>query len=563
MAGRKKKTDVSELDLLDKAYTELTGRPIQVVRKHSGWAATICVLLILLLSLGLAAYFALFGSLLDPFLPMGNVTIAGIQMNGLTKQDAKEQLRSAVENCTTQPMTIQVLETVVSLEPASVGIAPDVESAVNDAFRSRSTGDFSLLPYLHLDTAVIKQTVEELGKLYNTLLVHTQCTVSGDTPSLEAGSAANATGKVLTVTLGKPGYGLDTHKLYTQILSAYNCCETSVVGACSVVDPKLPDLDSLYAQHYTAPVDAVMDAKTFEITPESYGYGFDLNTAKEQLSKLAHGETMTVAFQKIQPQVTGDALRSTLFCDVLGICKTPYNGSDTNDRNTNLHLACEAINGVVLLPGETFSYNNTLGERTPERGYRPAPSYINGLTVDSYGGGICQVSTTLYYCALLADLPIVERHTHGYLSDYIDPGMDASVSWGSADLRFTNNTNYPIRFEAYRADGYVNVKILGTDEKNYYIEMHYSIISTTPYETVYREMAPDNKEGYEDGDVIVTPYKGYQVISYKCKFDKLTKTQLSKELECVNTYKHRDKVICKIVSPGSATEPTGTTETTG
>ena len=89
--------------------------------------------------------------------------------------------------------------------------------------------------------------------------------------------------------------------------------------------------------------------------------------------------------------------------------------------------------------------------------------------------------------------------------------------------------------------------------------MHYSIISTTPYETVYREMAPDNEEGYSDGDVIVTPYKGYQVISYKCKFDKLTGNQLSKDLECVNTYNHRDKVVCKIVTPGAATEPTATT----
>ena len=445
MAGRKKKADINELDQLDKAYVELTGRPIKAVKKRSSWIAVICVLLTLLLCLGLSVYFALFGSLLDSILPMGNVSIAGIEMTGLTKQDAKEQLQTAVDNCTTQPMTIQVLETVVSLEPAAVGIAPDVEAAVNDAFRSRSTGDFSFLPYLHLDTAVIKQAVEELGKLYNTNLVQTQCTVSGDTPSLEAGSEADGTGKVLTVTLGKPGYGLDTDKLYKQILAAYNCCETAVVGTCSVVDPQLPDLDSLYAQHYTAPVDAVMDAKTFEVTPESYGYGFDLDAAKNQLSKLAQGETMTVAFQKIPPQVTGDALRSTLFCDVLGTCQTPYNGSDTNDRNTNLHLACEAINGVVLLPGETFSYNNTLGERTPERGYRPAPSYVNGLTVDTYGGGICQVSTTLYYCALLADLPIVERHTHGYLSDYIDPGMDASVNWGSADLRFTNNTSYPIR----------------------------------------------------------------------------------------------------------------------
>jgi len=231
----------------------------------------------------------------------------------------------------------------------------------------------------------------------------------------------------------------------------------------------------------------------------------------------------------------------------LGSAQTPYKGTDTNNRNTNLAIACEAVNGLVLLPGEVFSYNDTLGERTKEAGYKEAPSYVGGLTVDTLGGGICQVSSTLYYSTLFADLEIVERHNHGYVSDYIAKGMDATVTWDGADFRFSNNTNFPIRIEAWRADGYVNVQIIGTDERDYYVKMSYSVREYTPFETVYQEYLPDNPEGYTDGKEIVTPYNGYIVQTYKEKYSKETDELLSKDKWTYDVYKKRDQVICKIV----------------
>lgn len=549
MAPRKRKNADIEINELDKIYMDLTGRPAQARSRRKGWIALIVILLLVMLTLSFTLYTACYGNLLDGFLPMNDVTIAGIFMGGTTKREAKALLNMAAQAYVDTPMVIQVLDSTVTLNAADIGISPDMETAVNDAFRSRSTGEFSILPYLRLNLDAVRQAVDALGRQYNTQLVQTQCTVTGDVPSLEPGAEATAQQKSITITLGIPGYGLDTQKLYTQVLTAYSRCIFSVIGACTMVTPELPDLDSLYEAHYIAPVDAVMDGTTFDVTAESLGYGFDLNEAKERLSNLEYGETMVIPFQTLSPDVTAESLRATLYYDVLGICKTPYSGSDSNSRNTNLRLACEAIDGLVLYPGETFSYNHTLGERTAARGYKPAPSYVNGLTVDTYGGGICQVSTTLYYCTLLADLKIVERHPHGYISNYIDPGMDASVNWGSADFRFTNTTDYPIRIEAYRSDGYVFVQLLGTDQKDYYVEMHYSILSTTPYETVYREMEPNNADGYKDGDVIITPYKGYKVNAYKHKYDKVTGKELSKALESVNTYSKRDEVICKITTP--------------
>lgn len=557
MASRKKKNADEEINELDKIYTNLTGRSIPARRSRTGWIVLIAILLLVIILIAFGFYTACYGSLLDDHLPMNDVTIAGVPLGGMSKAEAKRLLEQSVETYIDTPMVIQILDSTVSLSAEDTNIAPDVETAVNDAFRSRSTGEFSILPYLRLNLDVVQQAVDALGVKYNTQLVQTQCEVVGEVPSLEPGANASSLGKNVNITLGVPGYGLDTKKLYSQVIAGYDQCDLLVVGTCSTVAPELPNLDSLYESHYIAPVDAAMDSKSFEVTSESFGYGFDLEAAKKELAALEYGQSMVISFQKIPPEVTEEKLRATLYCDLLGSCKTPYYGSDNNSRNTNLHLACEAINGMILYPGETFSYNNTLGERTAERGYKPAPSYVNGLTIDTYGGGICQVSTTLYYCTLLADLKIVERHPHGYLSDYIDPGMDASVNWGSADLRFTNTTNYPIRIEASRSEGYVSVQLWGTDEKDYYVEMHYNILSTTPYETVYQEMEPNNEKGYKDGDVIITPYKGYKVNSYKYKYEKATGKELSKELESVNTYKKRDKVICKIVTPEETSSTSG------
>lgn len=563
--------DDRELEELDRAYSEITGYQPKKVKKSPKKRNNIRILLAICGLLTLILCVCLFclvnlehGTLFDGVLQMPDVTMAGIPMGGMSKAEAKAALQQLGEEVYSKNMTLRVMDQTLELSPAEAGLHPDWEKAVEDAFRNGSTGDFYLLPYLNLDLDAVQEAVNTLGRQFNSDLKETTVRLEGERPSLEAGAPEEA-GMLLVITIGVPEYGLDTTALYNQVLSAYNKGILSVTGDFSHMAPKLPDLDTIYAQNYIAPVDAVMDPETFEITPESYGYHFDLESAKAILANAQFGETLQFAFTKIPAEVTAEALAGTLYCDVLGSAKTPYYGDDNDNRNTNLRLACEAIDGVVLLPGESFSYNDTLGERTAAKGYKPAPSYEGGLTVDTLGGGICQVSSTLYYGTLFADLEIVERWNHGYVSSYMDPGMDATVSWGGADFCFANNTEHPIRIKAWRADGYVNVEIYGTDTRDYYIKMDYYVVETIPYETVYQDMPIDNEKGYEDGDIIVTPYEGAIVRTYKLKYDKVTNELISRELETNNTYKKRDKVICRIVAdptdptdPG--TEPTDPTE---
>ena len=173
--------------------------------------------------------------------------------------------------------------------------------------------------------------------------------------------------------------------------------------------------------------------------------------------------------------------------------------------------------------------------------------------MNQVGGGICQVSSTLYCSTLLADLEIVSRTNHGFPVNYINYGMDATVSWRSPDFKFRNNTNYPIKIEASVSGGYVNVQILGTDEKDYYIEMSYVVSETYKPETEYKDFKPDNPEGYKNGDVIEEGTTGYLVKTYKSKYDKATGVLISKDFVANSRYKTVNKVVARVEEP---TEPT-------
>lgn len=551
MAQKKKKTE-DELKQLDEAYYQLSGTKKASGKRKPLITACVCIGV---LALVVGCFFiACFGSLFDSFLPMGNVTVGNTSLRGMTKQEAKQALTAMQREYDENPMVIRVLDSAVELTGKEAGIVFDANAAVNAAFRNPGCVNLELLPFLQMDTNAVKAAVDELGAIFNTTFKQSVWTVNGNTPSL-APDIEEQPGKVLVVKKGIPQYGLDTNVLYELVLAGYDSYQFQVVGECSALEPELPNLETLLQEHYVAPVDAKMDGTTFAIQEESYGYGFDLEDAAAKLAALPYGQTLSIPFFRIPAEVTAKDLLSTLYTDVLGEFQTPYQGED-NNRNTNLALACAAINDVVLLPGEEFSYNNALGERTADAGYKPAGTYVNGLTVDTIGGGICQVSSTLYYCTLLADLEIIERWPHGFISNYTDPGMDASVNWPNADLHFSNNTGYPIKIVAYRADGNVTVKILGTETKDYYVEMHYKIVSTEPYETVYEEYPPNNEKNYHDGQVLVTPYTGYKVLSYKHKYSKADGSLISADLESTNEYKRRDLVVVKIVDTPAAPETT-------
>ncbi|MDD7650978.1 MAG: VanW family protein, partial [Firmicutes bacterium] len=319
------------------------------------------------------------------------------------------------------------------------------------------------------------------------------------------------------------------------------------------VQPEALDLAKVFEEYCTQPVDAVLDEETYVASKETLGYGFVPEEVQLQLDALPEGGSLEVEYQILVPEHTKASLEADLFKDVLSHSETEHTWN--NNRTNNLILACEAIDGYILKPGATFSFNEVVGERTEAKGYREATVFAGMESKPEVGGGVCQVASTLYVCTLYADLEVVERAVHTFEVSYVPLGLDATVYWGSLDYKFRNNTDYPIRIDASVHDGVVDISFVGTETKDYYIEMRTEITSTTPWKTVEKEITDGS---YEDGETITSPYTGYTAKSYKQKWDRATETMISEEFEADSRYTVRDKVVAVVPKTTTPTSPPAT-----
>jgi vancomycin resistance protein YoaR len=212
------------------------------------------------------------------------------------------------------------------------------------------------------------------------------------------------------------------------------------------------------AQVYnTPPVNAQIDKKTREIIPGEMGRMIDIDGTVRMVLEASPRESLSSVVSEIRPEITFEML--VTLDESLGVFHTTLMGSP--GRMQNIRLCMEAINNTVVGPGETFSFNQVVGERTYDKGYRPAPVIVGSSVIDDIGGGVCQVSSTLYNAVRVAKLEIVERHLHGMSVTYIARGMDATVAWPDVDFKFRNNTTLPVIVSAVVAGGQVRVEIVG------------------------------------------------------------------------------------------------------
>lgn len=481
------------------------------------------VLLCLVLALLLAAgSFVGYTILTDPndCRIFDGVTIGGLDVSGMTKREARDAMTAALaESLYSHPLTVVLPEETLTLTTEDLSAKVAVRDAVRDAYSCGRKEDspvreFGLMPYLELNETGIRAKLEAYAAQYDTELRQPEWKLSGDQPDLSTGSYdPNAPGQLLVLTKGVPSVHLDTAQVYGEILAACNkaivLCEENRFSISPEVTPDaVPeelDLSAIHTQTAIAPVDDSLDMVTYGFVNGSYGYAFDLEEARQALEAAPNGQTTAISMEITEPEILGDQV---YFLDVLGHCETKH--TDDENRNTNLRLLCEALDGVILQPGQEFSYNETVGERTEEKGYKPATAYSGTRMIKDIGGGVCQGSTTLYNCALLADLEILERVCHGAKVGYITLGLDAAVNWNTkTDLRFKNNFNFPMMIKAEVSDGYVKMQLLGTDEKDYYIEMRCG--------------------NSQEGNVTYA-------VSYKVKYDKETGEQISKDREAFSTY---------------------------
>lgn len=502
----------------------------------------------------------------DDELILDNVYAGGVNLGGMTTEEAKGALHLATDRTySKKDMVIYLSDDMhFTLSPDDTGAALNVDAVVQAAYdhgRGGSDAEYQqakkkaattsytipLLPYLTLDLEYIHQTVEEYCTSVYSVLSEPEVTLKGTRPVYDPENPdADVKHQTLRITLGTPDFQPDAEDLYDRILDAYsmNVLELDY-DAPEMILPTALDAEALFREYCVAPQDATMDATTYEVQSETYGYGFDTVLLQQQLDNARYGDHVEVTLSFLVPKVLASQLTENMFLDTLGECRATSD-IDDDSRNANLKLACDAINNHVLKAGETFSFNTLLGELSERSGYSEAlVSEYNGAVM---GGGVSQTATALYCSVLLANLDVVERHSHEYAVDFIDFGLDAFVDGKDKDLRFRNNSNAPVRIVAYAENNTVCVELQGINALGYKIELLSTLISKNEPLTIYQDMAADDLSGYRDGDVLQQGVPGYKVAVYMEKRDALSNELLSSLQVSTSEYKKIDQLVVRIVN---------------
>ncbi len=506
--------------------------------------------------LGLCAY----AGSLDTFYP--NSAINGVAVGGMTAEQAQAALETQLParlceiylDCGDTPSP-ETREPDAAATFAELGISPEAgyEGAVRASYILQHGKGFLSGGFTYLRALLGKNTCtsglftwdsRQLDRAVETLLAELN-TAPRDTAYVLKGDS-------IQITTAVDGRQIPANELRRAIQNTAQASsrETEVVELPAKVLParvltarEIRDAVSGPAQN------AGYDARTGSIIPERPSAEFDADAAQAALDSAAPGETVTLPADIHLPSVTAEALKTVLFRDVLGQARTKVGG--TAARKANVRLSAASINGYVMNTGDVFSYNGVVGKRTAANGYQPAPAYVKGETVDEIGGGICQTSSTLYLACLRSNLEITERYAHRYIPAYIAAGMDATVSWGGPDYKFTNNTDYPIQIVTSYEGGYLTIKLLGTNVTGITAKMTNESLSSTPFEVVYEEdptLAPGTEK------VKTTPYTGSKWKTYRHLYDASGK-RISSAYEATSDYKSRNKVILRGPALDASAQP--------
>ena len=488
------------------------------------------------------------------------VSIKNIEFSDLTIDDARKNLNEILEKQLIAELNIKYNdEYSITLSPAQIEFKYNVEDALNKAYRIGRSDNIILDNYTLLATALFGNEIE-IDYTYNEEFLNAFIDdFNSKLPGLVQEPSYYIEDAKLIVESGKDGIEIEKDKLKKQILDSIsnrklnnlseNYSQVVMVSTKKAKASKI-DMDKVYSEIHTEPQDAYFELDPYKIYPDVDGVDLQISLDEARNKITGNEERYEFDLKITKAQKTIKDLGTEAFPYVVSSFSTRYDASNTN-RSTNLRIAAEKINGTVLLPGEVFSYNKTVGKRTVEEGYKDAKIYADGGVVDGLAGGICQISSTLYNAVLLANLEIVERRNHSFTTSYVAAGRDATVVWGTIDFQFKNSRTYPIKIEASVKNGIAEFKIHGMQEQQEYeINILPRTTASIPYATTYVDdpmLAPGQQVISQAGHL------GYKVTTTLVK--KLNGVEVSREILSNDTYQPMKAIIRRgpVVAP--APEP--------
>ena len=493
---------------------------------------------------------------------ISGVNIEGIEVSGLSKEEAKAKIETAYSEKLEQNIELKYQDFASELNPTLMEVKYDIESAVNQAYSLGRESNIFVNNYNILGTLIGKRDIDVNMSINEDVTKKTIEDIGTNLPGILTQSSYSIEEDKLIITRGKEGIVINTDELLSEVKDVLNDINVKDVTMEIPVETKTPediDIDKIHSEVYKEVKDAYYTKDPFTVYPEVEGVDFDVEKAKEIISAEVKDEYV-IDLIITKPKVTIDQIGTEAFPDQLATFTTRYDASD-KDRTTNLVLACQKINGKVIMPGATFSYNEALGPRTASAGYKNAKIYSSGEVIDGIGGGICQISSTLYNSALMSDMEIVERRNHQFVTSYVGAGRDATVVYGSTDFKFKNTRTYPVKIVASAKSGIATVSIYGIKEadREYTYSFSTKTISTIPYTTKYVEdssLAPGKEVVKQKGA------NGLVTQTYMTKM--LNGKVISTKLLSKDTYSAMQRIIRRGTSKASSSStqtPTTTPNT--
>lgn len=488
---------------------------------------------------------------------ISGVKIEGIEVSGLTKEEAKAKIETIYNEKKEKEIQIKYNDFESSINLEMIELNYNIDKAIEEASQIGRTNNIFINNYNILFTLLGKKDIKVEMSINEEATKKIIEDTGANLPGGIQESSYYIEGENLIITKGKEGVKIDTENLLVKLRERLDNTKISddyIEIPVITKEPQAIDLDKIHNEVYKEVKDAYYTKDPFKIYPEVEGVDFNVEEAKAQIQTEDKNE-YTIKLTITKPKVTVNDIGTEAFPDKLGTFTTRYDERDT-DRTTNLKIACQKLNNKTVLVGETFSYNQTLGKRTVDAGYKNAKVYSNGEVVDGIGGGICQISSTLYNAVLQANLSIVERRNHQFVTSYVGAGRDATVVYGMTDFKFKNTRKYPIKIVASAKNGIATVSIYGIKEEvEYTISLEVKQISTIPTSTKYVEDSslPVGTEKVKQKGANGLKTETYLVKSLNGKV--VSRTLLSKD-----TYNAMQKIILK-GTKGATTNNNTKTET--
>lgn len=472
---------------------------------------------------------------------LNGVVIANVDVSNMTKEEAIQAVNSVYAESTARTIILNYGEFSFEISSDDIGFGyTNAEELVEQGYEYGRNGNIFqnnmtvLKSYMNTENRIqteekidfdkLKMAVENAIPEENIFVKDDYYEVSGDK---------------LLLTKGVEGKKIDYTTLGDKVLEALKTREMNVEIPVVISTPVSLDIDEVYAKVHKEPVDAsYKEGATFEVINEVNGLDFDKEEAKSLYIALKPGETAKVDLKVTEPKIKVADLGDVLFKTLIATYTSKYDTSDKN-RVTNLEIAANRCNNTVLYPGDEFSYNKALGHRTTANGYKMGNSFAGGKVVQTIGGGICQVSSTLYNAVLRADLTITDRTAHGMYVQYVPQSTDATVVDNAIDFKFRNDRKYPVKIVTTCENGVMTASIYGVKEADEpTIDIETKILETIEY-TTQKQNDSSMKKGTTK--VVQKPVNGYVSEAYKVYYKNGKET--SRELISKDKYIPTNEII--------------------